>query len=466
MNVNEISSGISHIEDLPISEFIKVIQNIKQYKVTEKVDGAELLFGIDDYGFYTSREVKGGKRVYNESDYDITFSSTYMRSAHRLLEQCLPQLKAAGFKTGDQVEAEVLYGELPNVVPYSPDTSYLIFLRTTEGTVDIDKLQQKLDEKRVSISLTVPVTDDGRTIYLKEETNHWQFSRAPGIIPDYKNLQCHLSDIMWEMKSYLDAQSGIALMTNCAIECIQLNKRPDWCGDAKWKYIKPLVKEARDNIRQKLNEHYIPHIKAILLDHFVTQRESAFGPLYEDGGWIEGVVLRHPKTGKMVKIVDKNKFGTVREAAWKMRNNLTEHAKSTDGNLSFMGSLYVKMATSIGHPALGTMQAKNYLRKAGTINEDRLTVLSEGIDVAAIKEYWISLFEQKQIALEEELRRYEKEIRNEATEVSLPATHQRTFETFSLSFAKIQGFMEATQAAKIPSDLITILVGKQLGDIE
>ncbi|HEY6436083.1 MAG TPA: hypothetical protein VIY47_05805, partial [Ignavibacteriaceae bacterium] len=95
MNITEISKGISHIEDLPIDTFINVLENLHEYEITEKVDGAEILFGIDERGFYTSREAKGGNRVYSVEDYSVTFPTTYMRSAHILLEQALPSLRAA-----------------------------------------------------------------------------------------------------------------------------------------------------------------------------------------------------------------------------------------------------------------------------------------------------------------------------------------------------------------------------------
>ncbi|HEY6438369.1 MAG TPA: hypothetical protein VIY47_17415, partial [Ignavibacteriaceae bacterium] len=181
MIINDISRGISHIEDLPVTEFIKTLNSLHEFEITEKVDGAQILFGIDDYGFYTSRESKGGERIYNERDYSVTFSSTYKRSAHKLLEQVLPILREAGLRNGDQVEAEVVFVELPNVVPYSKDTNYLIFLSTTEGTVNIDHLKQKLDGRSVSVSLISPVTSDGKTISLQEEINEWKFSRAPKI---------------------------------------------------------------------------------------------------------------------------------------------------------------------------------------------------------------------------------------------------------------------------------------------
>jgi len=39
MIINELSKGISHIEDLPISAFIKTVKHLHEYEVTEKVDG-------------------------------------------------------------------------------------------------------------------------------------------------------------------------------------------------------------------------------------------------------------------------------------------------------------------------------------------------------------------------------------------------------------------------------------------
>jgi hypothetical protein len=177
------SRGIPHIEDLPLKEFHKALNRISEYEITEKVDGSEILFGIDEKGFYTSRESHGGGRVYDVNEYGVTFSNTYKRSAHIALESVLTQLKSAGLKPGDQVEAEVLFGEVPNVVTYSADTNYIIFLRTTEGDVDIDHLTQELDGQSLSISITTPFTDNGIYIDYRLETNSWKFSRTP-VIPN------------------------------------------------------------------------------------------------------------------------------------------------------------------------------------------------------------------------------------------------------------------------------------------
>ena len=454
MIINELSKGISHIEDLPVVEFIKVLNNLHEYTFTEKLDGAEILFGIDEIGFYTSRETKGGVRIYNEKDYGISFPSTYMRSSHRLLEQALPLLRDAGLSVGDQVEAEVLYGEMPNVVPYSADTSYLIFLRTTEGTVNIDHLKQKLDEQLIPISLVVPHTPDGRFIELREETNNWKFSRAPRVFFDTDKLNKALTVDIRRLNSYLKEDSGVGGTSNLELSKTPLNKCPEWCEPQNWKAIKDIVKERREEVNWLIENKYIPNIKKILLNHLVRNQHSAFGPSYQNGGWIEGVVLKHKVTEKMIKVVDKNVFGVIRENAWKERNILTESAKSVDGNHSFLAEVYVTMAASLGHPELGTIQAKNYLKKIGTKTDRIISFISEGVDFKEVKNYWIWLLEQRENQLQIRLKEYEEE------KEPSNAIKERTIQTFASTFEKLFILQQDTLQASTSEDLVVALVSK------
>jgi hypothetical protein len=456
MIINEISRGITHIEDLGVKEFLDTISHISEYEITEKVDGSQILFGIDSNGFYTSRETKGGTRIYAAEDYGVSFQTTYMRSAHALLEHALPQLKSAGLKRGDQVEAEVLYGELPNVVPYSKDTNYLIFLRTTEGTVNIDRLKQKLDGQSLSIALASPFTNDGKNIELREETNTWNFSRVPVLENTLSPVS--LSPYISKIEKILNKIDPITQQPIGVLLETPLNKIPVWL-DGEWKEIKEHIKREREYNYIPILEKHIKHVKEILLNSLVRNRQSGFGPLVEDGGWIEGVVLRHRTTGKMVKLVDKEVFGTIREAAWEKRNSLTEKAKGVSSCSSFMGRVLLDMATAIGHPELGTMQAKNYLRKAGTITEDRINTLSTDIDFNSVKSYWVSLLNIRESDLSRELDKY-------ASDVNGPgAVRQRTLETFALTFEKIKNLRDDTLKATDINGLFIALVGKQLGDI-
>jgi hypothetical protein len=161
----------------------------------------------------------------------------------------------------------------------------------------------------------------------------------------------------------------------------------------------------------------------------------------------------------MVKLVDKDVFGTIREAAWEKRNSLTEKAKGVNSCSSFMGRVLLDMATALGHPELGTMQAKNYLRKAGTITEDRINALSVDTDFDSVKSYWVSLLNIRESDLSRELDKYARDV-NEPR-----AVRQRTLETFALTFEKIRNLKDETLAATNINGLFIALVGKQLGDI-
>jgi hypothetical protein len=461
MIINELSRGIPHIEDLPVSDFIKTLNSLHEYEITEKLDGAQILFGIDNHGFYTSRESKGGQRIYNESDYPLDFASVYKRSTHKLLEMVVPELKRAGMRPGDQVEAEVLFGELPNVVPYSADVNYLVLLRTTEGAVSIDKLKSALNEKTISISLLTPFTKDGRTIETGVEENVWKFSRSPVISANVPTLQRSMSKHIMEMVSYLKSNSGINDLANVVVEGLPLNRRPDWCEPSDWKDVKELIREKRDEISMILSELHIPKIKKLLLTALVSNQASRFGPVLESGGWIEGVVLKHNATGRMVKIVDKDVFGITRESAWEVRNSLTEKAKGVNSVTGLSGSMLLEMATALGHAELGTIQAKSYLRKMGSITEDRVLTLSTGINHESIRDYWLNLLDQKESLLEYRLAEYEQSQRaNYSTGIN-----KRTMEVFASIFEQISMLRQSTKSITCAGDLIHILVGKQLAEI-
>lgn len=468
MIIKEISKGITHIEDLPVNDFISTLNSLHEFEITEKLDGAQIIFGIDENGFYTSRETKGGVRIYNENNYPLSFSSVYMRSAHRLLEEALPKLIEADLKIGDQIEAEVLYGEVPNVVPYSADINYLIFLRTTEGYANIDRLKQHLSENTLSIPLIVPFTDDGKNINYRLKENVWKFSRVPKVTTNVAKIQADVRSGINDINFYMNRPSGINSQKNRIIESTPLNKRPDWCEPQDWKYTKELIREKKEEIKKELKENYIPKIKSILLKHLVTSQHSKFGPLLEDGGWIEGVVLRHTRTGKMIKIVDKQVFGVIRKSAWEVRNRLTESAKGIENPSSFMGKLLVNMATSLAHPELGTIHAKNHLRKLGETNEERLRVIAENTHFQSVQKYWNSLLQLTLVFLEEDLDKYEKEAKSlfeGPGGIFARAIRNRTLESFAQTFEKILTLREQTQQAKNSRDLIIILVGKQLNEL-
>lgn len=302
--------SIKHFEDLKHTEVLHALSNLKEYQVTEKVDGSQLLFGIDENGFYTSREGKGGKRIYDVNDYEIDFHTSYRRYAHTALKMSEDLLIEAGMKPGDQVEIEVLYGELPNVVEYSKDANYLIFLRTTAGTVDIGNLQRSFDDHIVLIELDVPVTTNGIDVDVIHEGTTWKFIQVPKWEYDRELVS---AGVLWlkysyeDMLNFIDPVLGV---TNAEVLNINLNKISQYSAE------KHVISVIRESIREKDTEHK-KAIKNSLLKTVVRNRPSHLGPA---DGFIEGVVFSHPN-GTRFKLVDKELFKEVHEFYWRVRNS-------------------------------------------------------------------------------------------------------------------------------------------------
>ncbi len=460
-----MSGGITHIEELDAQKFIQVLQNLSEYEATEKLDGSQILFGIDENGFYTSRESKGGERVYDINTYELTFSNTYKRSAHRLLEEVLPSMRAAGLKVGDQVEAEVLYGFVPNVVPYSTDTNNLIFLRTTEGTVDINALNKALENTIVDFPLIAPTTSDGKHIRLETNYTKWKIARSPILNLELDNMIRYTQWQVDRIEKKLNEPSGILNATNQVILNTPLNKIPDWIPDKDWKTRKVEIKKRKQELEEEILADQLYIKTQILIPELIYPTASAFGPVVSDGGWIEGIVLRHKVTGEMVKIVDKAIFNRKRIDGWAERNKLTERPRSLNTNCSFLGELLTSIGMIFSVPELGTTQAKkfynpdNYQAAVGTRLRERITIF---------------LIEKTQ-DLQDRLDKYEKKVsakkitnakttfgKQLSKEIEFPSIHARTLETFATLFEHLEILKQKVQIAKTEEDIVKAIFGKYL----
>lgn len=149
LKVKRINEGISHLEDLKIDDFIDKVRKLPNMTGSEKMDGAELVFGLDDDGkFYTTRSFKSGTddKIYSTKDWYKTGGGPTFAAAHSALSKALPTIEKV-MKPGEAVEVEVLFGRQPNAVVYGANgKNYIVFLRGIEGRKDLPKL---LDRKSV-----------------------------------------------------------------------------------------------------------------------------------------------------------------------------------------------------------------------------------------------------------------------------------------------------------------------------
>lgn len=433
LSIETAGKGIAHIEDLKVDDFINTFRNFNHYDISEKVDGSNIHFGIDSQGFYTSREHAGGKRVYNLHDYPINFSTTFQRSAHVALSAKLPELIAAGLNETHRIEVEVLFGELPNVVPYSNNTNKIVFLRTIAGDMDINSLHKSLGT--VVVELPTPNTMDGKTIHIAAEQHTWEFTATP----TYPSKHVLPDDVFAKINKRLDDLVEYLLTS--------LHKEEQ---------LQQIAIAKRD-------------VKEILLNTIVRQAKSEFG---DDDGWVEGVVCRHTHTGKQFKVVDKDIFIAAKNFLWEVRDKLNEKPRSLNKIESFVGKFLTGLAESIGHPILGTIQAKRYLKKLGNDNAEIVDKLSSSIDFEQVKLHWIDFVKQQESLLINELHRY-KETRN-AKAITIELGNQvrtfgyngevdkRTLQVFSSLFQLLEKFKQGTSAATSAEDLIMLLIGDKL----
>jgi hypothetical protein len=429
LSIETAGKGIPHIEDLKASDFINALRNFDNYTISEKIDGSNIHFGIDEKGFYTSREHAGGKRIHDVNDYPVNFSTTFQRSAHVALSARLPELISAGLRENHRIEAEVLFGDLPNVVLYANNTNKIVFLRTIKGDMDLDSLQKSLDT--VVVELPTPDTLDGKKVHIAPERHVWEFA----ITPTYPSTGMLSSEVIAKILNLLKDYEY-----SCAKTQIISNLKAD--------------------------------VKEILLESVVRKTSSAFG---SSDGWIEGLVFRNIHTGQQFKIVDKDIFISAKNFIWEVRDSLNEKPRSLVKVESFVGKFLTGLASSVGHPTLGTIQAKRYLKKLSSNKEEIITNLASNVDFKQTKEQWIDFVSQQERLLEKELAQY-KHCRGTKSMSLVFGNKTQTFEysgevdkrtlqVFSSLFLLLQQFRQGAIDATNAEDLIMLLVGDKLKEL-
>ena len=475
--------GIPHIEDLTYSHFLDVVENLHEYTVTEKVDGSNLHFGLDDVGFYTSREHMGGSRCYHDSEYPRHFSTTYMRIAHSALQQSLDaMIDEAGLEVGDRVEVEVLYGITPNVVPYDREQTAIVFLRTVEGSVECDALARATSNVTNIVTLdevpTTPIKMHNmsfipRTLYSTKivpvefagvEVKH--ISSQPDEI---------LQQLIAKLKRDLAAPSSVCSFSVLEVLEIPLNRRPTRGDPTNWKTIKKQLATARLTyneifIKQKMD------IKERLLNTHVRSKASQFWTNIKtiNDSWIEGVVFRHPATGEQFKLVDKQVFTMIKNFIWDERESVTKlPAGINDTNTGIMGDFMLALGSAINDPILGTTQAKKILRTHGDTGLKVIENYPCRFDFNEAKSLALMACYRTIALLEQGLVDFENDLINES--IYVPTLNrtikhtkdsiERTVQTYSVCAKRAKDLLYRIEVAPSPRVLFAAVMFYQLSEL-
>jgi hypothetical protein len=354
--ISLLSEGITHLEDLDVSAFVRAVANITKMQATEKLDGAELSFGLDKDGkFYTTRAAKrkGAEPVYNESDYPYFAAYNGFRAAHAALKSVEAEIKQV-IRPNDMVEIEVLYGRQPNAVTYGAGgKNYIAFLRGLESTPDmlVDQLANRLANHIASVRVQTVDTVDGENLKLLPTEVTFQFVGVQKI--DTTHLKAtDVSKQLDNLQRFLRTKTTIGLktMTNFDLATASLgsfDKTERAAAKlAKAQVLATIMTDFKLPIKKELLDKFVGKVKSPLASDDLTQDEDI---------GIEGVVLKDPENGEQIKIVDKDTFTTINTFNHAVRSSISGVVKTTDPQASIeargglLGELKLTIADLLGN---------------------------------------------------------------------------------------------------------------------
>ena len=480
-----LDEGITHIEDLPIEDFLFAVENFNKMIATQKLDGANLRVGIDKDGkFYTSRESKGGKRFYKSSDYpEDAISSDGFRSAHQALDKKKTEIKEV-LGTGSAAEIEVMYRRQPNSITYGKDgLNYIAFLRMlvtpedpTPDQKKIKDLNDALENDIVEVTSKVTDSEDGESLTVTKEATKWKFM-IPERVSDKEFKSVNLKKEISDLKTFLNKTNK---------EAVKLTD-----GEVKTNYDvmssgKRDLKDEREKIKEIVQTKYKIGIKDTLLNNFVRNirpsiQDKELHP-DEDLG-IEGVVFLDPVTQKQFKVVDKDVFTTMNSFNNEVRANISGTIKSADplATLANRGGIFgdakIRMTKLFGIDGLATASnVKRTLKKFGGKTPEELVVnMAKSLNQVSVQgtkrkmeSIIIATSEQLQDALndfKENADRYKKKLSTGKTIGYSPEIRRRTLLTFADTKRALGDLLRQIKKADSIAGLIVAMFGRQIKEI-
>lgn len=473
--MTRLSESIVHIEDLPIDEFIRTLQNMNTMVAQEKLDGANLWVGIDDDGkLFTSREGKreDAERRYSEDDWPKVSAFNQFRAAHAALQSKEQEIKRI-MRPGDTVEAEVLFGRQPNSVTYGAGgKSYIAFLRAVNDTPDsiADQLSSSLANQQADAKLKLVDTSDGKDLSLRETEVSFQFIAPQRMDAAKLKQESGIEPMLKKLQSFLKQDSTVPGYTNQMLAALSLNTVP--------KEEREAVKQARIELLAQLQTEYKLPIKNAVLSKTGTKSGLAADDITpdEDVG-IEGIVLRDPSTGKQVKVVDKDIFTAINRFNQSMRGEVQSALNSTDPDAplesrgGLLGALRIEIAAALGNRELAKPSNVRKLIEPikGTSPEEAIKNFAKSMNISdfiGVKKKILALAANTAKKLNEKLEFFKENKENyklklkSGKEIGLSdETIKKTLLTFAEARRNLIELFDKLKVAKTPAALLAVLYG-------
>lgn len=481
--LKEDAYGIAHLEDLPIEQFIRMLKELPKLRCVQKLDGANLVAGVDVQGrFYTSREQKGGKRFYKITDFPKRPAYDGFKTAHAALEQ-VKDVFCKIVKTGAAISCEVIYGDQPNTVIYGKGgLSYVAFLEPVPGDDPTRQLNyglaklltDALKETQVSTNIDAADTTDGITFVKSPKPMRWGFTRSDVVAPE-DIARVDYQDNLKALEEFLERPSGGAEDIGIEMTNYEVIK------DKGQK-----LAEVRKALNEKVRTDFMIPIKEKFLTKLVyKQKPSLHSGRSDDSGFIgiEGLIFTDKNTSERFKIVDRDDFTAVNKFFYQVRNRIVGRITTSNEELSLesrggiLGEAKIRCMRLFSIPDLEMPgQAKRALQPfAGADRDETLKNLKETVkelSFQAIKRKMSAIMTNCMSDIEDELDEFksgfdtlELELKNGRKVKYTPEIKRRTLMTFAESFKTINETLRAIRGAASFGDLFEYFLKDALADL-
>lgn len=475
--------GIQYIEELDIDLFLYALRNLTKFRATEKMDGVNLVFGIDFEGrFYTSRESKNEHRIcYSPEEWGSNGAANVFTSAHTFLADHTDQIKTA-LQPGESVVVEVMFGKQPNAIIYGLDgLSYIVVLKPF-GTTPLERCAEvvtAMADIEASTMINGVATFDGIELTEVGMTHRWRLVGAREIPPSVID-DVDASAGIKAIETFASAKNVVALQhgVNITNHDVMRMALTDVSGD-----IKTALKVERDRLDADLTtlkERAVQPFMDALVDGVKPQLQIA-DPDVPVG--IEGVVFFDPDTELEFKMVDRNIFAATNRFFYRAREVFKGTVKDTDP-LTFirsqggiLGNAKTRIIDLLGVDLLAQARHTGRILKTvqgatitDTVNQFVATVMKPDADFIAVRKKSLAICDSASYDLLTALSIFKRDwhtytlyLKNGTVAVSYtPEIVNRTLLASADANQQLQSMRAAIAGTSNFADLVLVLFGKKL----
>lgn len=489
-----VNKSIGYMEDLPIDDLIYSVKNLKDFIVTEKLDGTALTIGFDNDGkFYTTRRGKGSdKLIYNSEDYGVNAAANVFKSAHEALkanEKALSPLVS----NGTAFDIEILYGAQPNAITYNASgANHIVFLKATIGTdptkpLDhsrVPELGKALADKSTTVSVDGVDTVDGTELSELSISTTWKFAASKFISGTEVDNSAVQNEIL-AVEKYLSQRNDIASSYTGKVatnkEVLQLSTTGISVEG------KERIKTEKTKIQDVIKNDYVLDIKDILLEKFISKFSGSMhdGALEQaDAVELEGLVFLNTTNGTQFKLVDTEVFKQINKFNYKVRLTikgkiLTDNPDAPlESRGGIYGAAYIRIVNLLNIPGIARPGAvkKTLAPLVGKTVQDTINNIAQSANNSpnhnSIKTKIIAVLDTTDgnivkalVVFKDEHDAYELKLNNGKVVKYTEEIVKRTLLTFAetrKTIAKLRSDIAKTSSLQ---DIISVLLGEQIKSI-